>query len=133
MSATSNTIAKLLVLVSLLLPCSSGAEGNRRYFDCEMRQQCDADGQCTAATGVVNFELEPLAVGSDGAGRYALQYDDTNTEMDALSEAGPFRWSIGAEHHTLLASSETRMLWHQLDLAGIPTARIIFLSCAFRY
>jgi hypothetical protein len=123
----------LLILAILLLPAPASAEGARRFFDCEVQQLCDAAGQCDAAATPVLFTLEPLAVASNGAGSYRLTYDNDTVEMDALAEAGPFRWTLGAEHHTLLASSETRFLWHQLDLSGTPSARIAFLACTVRY
>jgi len=123
----------LLLLTLLLLPATARAEGARRFFDCEVQQLCDAAGQCSVAANPVLFTLEPLAVGSDGAGSYRLSYDDNTVEMAALAEAGPFRWTLGAVHHTLLASSETRFLWHQLDLSGTPAARIAFLACTVRF
>jgi hypothetical protein len=126
-------LAPALPLLLLLLPASLSAEGARRFFDCERQQLCDAAGNCEAADGQLSFALEPLAVGSDGAGSYRLVYEENEVEMNAFSEAGPFRWSIGTEHHTLLASSESWLLWHRLDLSGAPTADIAFLSCKLRY
>ena len=76
--------------------------------------------------------MQPVDAGDDGSGHYRISYADVNAEMDAQSYAGPFFWTLAKERDTLLASSETLFLWHQLTLDPVPEATIRFLTCAFR-
>jgi hypothetical protein len=100
-----------------------------RLLDCTVVRVCDAGGACEAGTGAVAFRMEPLQVGPDGSGRYELQYGERNVAMSSLSDSGPFVWTTGVERNTLLASSETHFLWHQLSLGAVPAATVRFLMC----
>lgn len=115
-----------------LLPATAWAEGAIRVFECTTNQSCDAAGECAAAVEQASFRLEPLAVDATGAGDYQISYGDVRVEMQAFSEAGPFFWITGNERNTLLASSETEFLWHQLSIDPAPASTIRFLSCALR-
>jgi len=120
------------VALAFWLPCSALAEGAVRVLECSVTTVCDAAGMCTAAAEPVSFRIEPLDVAATGAARYAIRYNETQTEMQALTDAGPFFWMHGGERATLLASSETEWLWHRLVLEPRPSATISFLTCAFR-
>ena len=108
------------------------AEGAVRLLDCTATQACDAAGACEAASEQVRFRMEPVETGVDGAGRYALHYGESESEMQAISEAGPFFWTAGTQRHTLLANSETSFLWHRLRLDTAPEASVLFLRCEFQ-
>jgi hypothetical protein len=127
---------QMLVSLSLLgcvaLPNAGWGEGAVRLFDCTVVQVCNAAGNCEAASGAVAFRMEPVEVGPDGGGRYELKYDEAEVAMDALSDAGPFMWSIGEERNALLLSSQTHLLWHQLTLSPMPAATVRFLTCTIR-
>jgi hypothetical protein len=129
----------LTVLASLsalgltaIFPSTGGAEGAVRLLDCSVARVCNAAGACEPGSGEVAFRMEPVDASADGSGRYSLSYGDTRAEMQALSNAGPFVWTVGTERHTLLASSDTEFLWHRLTLDPAPRATIRFLTCAFR-
>jgi hypothetical protein len=113
------------------LPVAGWSEGAVRSLDCTVASVCDAAGRCEADSGEVLFRMEPVDTASDGSGRYLLRYGDTEAEMDALSDAGPFVWTVGSERDALLASSDTEFLWHRLTLDPAPAATIRFLSCTF--
>jgi hypothetical protein len=119
-------------ILMLLLPGAVWAEGAVRLLVCSVARVCDAAGNCEAGTVQVTFRMAPEETGVDGAGSYALSYGDTQADMEALSDAGPFFWTVGTEQNTLLASSETQMLWHQLTFDPVPEATIRFLTCALR-
>ena len=104
-------------------------EGGVRLLDCIVTRMCDAEGICEAASSNVIFRMEPVAVGADGSGRYALGYEDIEVAMEAQSVAGPFFWTLPAERNALLPSSETQFLWHRLTLDPEPHASIRFLMC----
>jgi hypothetical protein len=125
-------LRSLLLSSAALLPVCAKAEGALRIFACEVVQDCDAEGVCEAARRKIEFRMAPVERAADGAGRYTIHYDDQSADLRALSEAGPFYWQQGAEHNTLLASSDTRFLWHSLSLAAAPVARVRFLACAVR-
>jgi hypothetical protein len=118
----------LLGLV-VLLPGVVRTEGGVRLLDCIVTRMCDAEGICEAASSNVIFRMEPVAVGADGSGRYALGYEDIEVAMEAQSVAGPFFWTLPAERNALLPSSETQFLWHRLTLDPEPHASIRFLMC----
>lgn len=105
-------------------------EGAVRVIDCTMTRACDAAGNCRKTAGEVKFRMEPVQLDEDGAGRYRLRYGDAQAPMTALSDIGPFAWTVGAEHHTLLASSETDFLWHRLTVGAAPAATVTFLTCS---
>ena len=126
-------LASLSVLGCVaLLSNAVWAEGAVRLLDCRVVRVCDAAGNCQAATEAVAFRMEPAQVGPDGAGRYQLKYDETEVAMEALSDAGPFVWTVGDEHNTLLVSSQTQLLWHRLAVSPVPAATVRFLECAIR-
>jgi hypothetical protein len=116
----------------LFIPGIVSAEGAARLLDCTIARVCDAAGRCEAGSGQVTFRMEPIEIGADGSGRYALSYGHSETEMRALSLAGPYVWTEGSERNTLLASSETAFLWHRLRLDPAPEATVRFLSCVVR-
>ena len=126
-------LASLSVLGCVaLLPNAGWGEGAVRLLDCTVVQVCNAAGSCEAASGAVAFRMEPVQVGQDGSGRYELHYGETEAAMDALSDVGPFVWTVGEERNTLLASSETQFLWHRLTLDPVPAATVHFLTCTIR-
>lgn len=120
-----------LVLTSVL-PGFVHAEGAVRVLECTVTMVCDAAGQCAGAAEPVSFRIEPLEVAETGPARYAINHGETQAEMQALTDAGPFFWMHGSERATLLASSETQWVWHRLVLEPRPSATISFLTCAFR-
>jgi hypothetical protein len=128
----SNSTLPALLLMSALLPALANAEGAVRIFACEVLQECDADGGCKAVEQKIEFRMEPRERAVDGSGSYTIHYDDQSADMQALSEAGPFYWQQGSERNTLLASSDTRFLWHSLSLAAAPVAQVRFLACDVR-
>jgi hypothetical protein len=75
--------------------------------------------------------MEPVDVRAGNPGRYTIGYGDTKAQMVAMSDAGPFLWTVGEERDGLLASSETQWLWHRLTLDPAPEATIRFLTCSF--
>lgn len=121
-----------LIVVTALFPALAGSEGAVRVLDCSVEQVCNAAGNCRPGSGQVSFRTEPVSLGADGSGIYTLSYGDIEAEMEAQSPAGPFFWTVGNERDTLLASSETRFLWHRLTFDQVPEATISFLQCAFR-
>lgn len=116
----------------LLLPGMVSAEGAVRVLTCTITRVCDAAGRCGAGSGQVAFRMEPIETGADGSGSYTLSYENNETEMQALSLAGPYVWTAGTERNTLLASSETAFLWHRVKFEPTPEGTIRFLSCAMR-
>lgn len=117
--------------LSLVLPGAALAEGAVTVIDCAVTSVCDAQGSCEPASRRVSFRLEPLDRNADGSARYEISYgNNRRAEVRGLSDAGPYVWTTDKERNALLASSETRWLWHQLELdpAG-PLATIRFLSC----
>jgi len=92
---------------------------------------CDAGCACMTVSGKVSFRMEPLDIGSDGAGHYKLSYRGKQAKLEALSNIGPFYWSDGTERHTLLISSEHQFLWHRLRMDPAPEASIYFLTCNY--
>jgi hypothetical protein len=126
-------LASLSVLGCVaLLPSAGWGEGAVRLFDCTVVQVCNSAGRCEEGSDAVAFRMEPVEVGPDGGGRYDLKYEETEAAMDALSDAGPFVWVVGGQRNTLLVSSETQMLWHQLTLNSAPVATVRFLTCTIR-
>ena len=127
--------AKLVRLVALGLavgvPAAALAEGAVKVLRCSVARVCDGAGLCEAGSGEIEFRMEPQSVEASRAGRYALHYAGETADMQALSDAGPFIWSIGGERHALLASSEREWLWHELSLEPAPKAVIRFLACSF--
>lgn len=121
-------------LLSLLplLPALAQAEGAVRVLDCNTTQVCDAAGTCEAASDAVIFRMSPESLSADGSGTYKISYQDIEADMQASAEAGPFYWTRDVERNTLLASSETRFLWHKLQLAPTPQASILFLDCTLQ-
>jgi hypothetical protein len=118
--------------LGLLLAGATWGEGAVKTLDCAVARVCDAGGRCETGTGRVSFRMEPEELEAGGAGRYTLSYGDTRAEMEAMSDAGPFFWSVGRERDALLASSETEFLWHRLALEPVPEATIRFLTCSFQ-
>jgi hypothetical protein len=118
--------------LAALLPTLVCGEGAVRLLDCSITRVCDAGGSCTAASDDVTFSMQPIESRADGSGRFQLHYGNTDAPMDALSDAGPFVWNVGAERNALLVSSETQFLWHRLTLDPMPTATVSFLRCAIR-
>ncbi len=122
-----------LLSAMLLLPTAVLAEGAHRYFDCMVTLLCDEAGACEASSESLTFHLAPLDAGQDGSGRFMLSYQNKEVAMQSLSDAGPYSWRFDNERHTLLASSETDFLWHQLILDDRPESRIRYLRCELRY
>ena len=115
-----------------LLSGALRAEGAVKLLECEVARVCDAGGVCNAGSGAVSFVMEPDDLEDGGAGSYTISYRDTEAAMRAITDAGPFLWTIGRERHALIPSSETEWLWHALDLEARPTATIRFLVCSFQ-
>ena len=119
----------MFLIASHLLAGPLHAEGAVRIFDCAIVKSCDGAGECKSASAKVNFRLEPVALKADGSGQYTLRYDGNDSPMQMLSATGPFVWTIREERNTLLLSSETEMVWHQLLLGSSAKASIRFLVC----
>ena len=115
-----------------LLPCVALSEGAVRLLDCTVVTICDGSGNCEEASDQVTFRMEPVVFEASGSSRYPLSYRDTQAEMSAMSDTGPFFWTIHEERAALLASSETEWLWHRLTLGPVPEATISFLVCSFQ-
>ena len=115
--------------MSCLLAQNSQAEGAVRELSCEYERVCDAAGNCQDEDGTMIFTMEPQTVADDGAGSFVIHYGDSQAPMQAAGYAGPFSWTLPGEQHTLLASNETRFLWHQVTLAPQPQATIRFMRC----
>lgn len=122
----------LLLLTAGCLPALAHAEGAVRVLECRATQECDAAATCIAVDETVEFRMEPITLDANGAGRYILRYGDNEVEMQSLSDAGPFHWLQDTERDTLIASSETQFLWHNLSFDEMPEASIRFLTCRFR-
>lgn len=110
------------------------AEGAVRYIECDLTRVCDSTGDCkefNKQTSHTAFTLKPQALDATGAGSWTITWNGREAGMTALGEAGPFYWTTdeGRERHTLVASSETRFLWHQLNLAAGPEATVSFMDC----
>ena len=120
-----------LVLIGLL-PGAAWPEGAVRFLDCSTVRVCDGAGDCRAESLQTTFRMEPVETRADGSGSYTLGYGATQAGMAAISDAGPFFWTVGTERHTLLASSETQFLWHRLTVAATAEATVRFLTCTFR-
>jgi hypothetical protein len=118
--------------LTALLPGLVLSEGAVRLLECTVTQVCDGGGACETASGGVSFRMEPVEREASGAMRYALSYGDTQADMLAVSDAGPFIWTVRDERNALLASSQTQWLWHRLTLDPAPAATIRFLTCSFR-
>jgi len=110
------------------------AEGAVKQLDCEIRIVCDGSGSCEKGSGHVEFRMEPVRLESGGQGDYVLRYGDQTAGMTAFSDAGPFFWTLEHEQqrHTLMPSSETDWLWHELQLGQTVQSKIRFLECAFQ-
>jgi hypothetical protein len=125
-------IARLILAgIFILAPLSTLAEGAMRVLECSFDQLCDSRANCKPASGAVVFNMEPLKLDDNGAGSYEVSYADNKLEMEAMSFAGPFFWNTEGEMHTLLANSESRFLWHRLNLSSKPEANMQFLHCTF--
>jgi hypothetical protein len=114
------------------LPGAVLAEGAVRVLNCTLVRACDAAGACKPESMQVTFRMEPIETRPDGSGRYTLRYGEQQADMQAMSFAGPFLWTLPTERDSLLVSSETQFLWHQLVVEPAPVATIHFLTCEFR-
>lgn len=132
MNALIRRLQPLSALALALCPSLASAEGAVRLLECQVTQICDAAGACAAAAEQLSFRMKPQALDDEGRGRYVLRYGEIEAGMEALSEAGPFYWTQAQERNTLLASSESSFLWHQLSLGPAPEASISFLDCTVR-
>lgn len=108
------------------------SEGAVKLLECDIVRVCDASGSCDAGSGDVRFRMEPVQLAAGGAGSYQISYGDAEASMQAMSDAGPFFWTAGSARNTLIASSETEWLWHELDVSSLPQATIRFLICSFQ-
>lgn len=124
--------AWLLLASSVLIPLVASAEGSPRVLECSFLKSCDAVGTCRPDAGKVRFRMEPVVVNAAGAGRYTIRYGTTSAPMQAISAVTPFVWTVAGERNTLLASSDTAFLWHQVKLEPTPQAMIRFMKCRFR-
>src|SRR3970040_1277640 len=97
-----------------LLAGAAWPEGAVRFLDCTAARVCDGAGNCQAESMQATFRMEPTETRADGSGTYTLSYGDAQAEMEAVSDAGPFFWTVGTQRNTLLASSETEFLWARL-------------------
>ena len=132
--AINTTLIRCSLILGLLPVFSQPvlAEGGVRLLDCHQTSQCNTDGRCEANSAAVQFRLSPQSLDEGGAGQYTLLVQGTESSMQALSEIGPFYWTSAQNHHTLLASSETRFVWHTLKLAAKPEGITRFLDCTFQ-
>jgi hypothetical protein len=108
-------------------------EGAVKLLECSIAKVCDGQGQCEAGSGQATFRMEPEQIEAGGVGTYTIFYGDTEVAMDALSEVGPFIWTVGTERNALIVSSRTDWLWHQLASGPTTEATVRFLSdCSFQ-
>ena len=119
-------------MLCVVLASGASGEGAVRVLDCTTSRICDAAGNCEPEAAERTFRWEPIQTQADGAGTYTLTDGDTEVPMQALSDAGPFFWSVGSQRNTLLVSSETQFVWHRLTLEPVPEGTVAFLTCAFR-
>jgi hypothetical protein len=119
-------------VLSALLPGVVRPEGATKLLDCMVARVCDASGNCEAASGQMVFRMDPIAIEAGGAGRYTLSYGEIEVESEAMSDLGPFFWTVGRQRHALIISAETQWLWHELELGPKPEATIRFLSCSLQ-
>jgi hypothetical protein len=125
-----NSGSRVAVCLSLMLPFAHAwAEGGVRRFDCTVVRTCDSAGTCNAGSETMTFSLAPASLSADGSGQYEIRYASVRASMQAVSDVGPFYWRSGEEQNTLLMSSDSQLLWHQLHLSPTPAAKIRFLSC----
>ena len=133
-------------LLTLLMPCLvffplcallfvnlAFAEGAVRQLDCISNKVCDGNGNCQAESKDRLFRMEPVKLESDGSGQYRMYYQDTESDMYAVTEAGPFFWQQGSQRNTLLVNSETSFLWHKLQMDPVPQTSIYYLNCLLVY
>lgn len=125
-------LLRLAIGFGLLLPGLAAAEGAVKLLDCEIVRSCDAAGRCRAVEERAEFRMEPEQLEAGGVGTYRIRYADKQAEMQALSDLGPFFWSIGDERHALLISSASQWLWHRLTTAPDPVTTVRFMRCSFQ-
>lgn len=119
------------LLCTSVLPCFALAEGAIRVLECRHIKNCDASATCKPAEADTVFQMEPKTLADDGSGRFIIHYNGQQSDMTALSYVGPFFWTAASGMNTLLASSETRFLWHTLTLDPVPNATFRILECQF--
>ena len=119
-------------IFAVSLPGTALPEGATKLLDCDITRVCDAAGLCEPASGHVAFRMQPTELEAAGAGHYTLDYGDVEAEMQAMSDLGPFLWTVGTQRHALIVSSATQWLWHELDVDPQPEATIRFLACSFQ-
>jgi hypothetical protein len=117
----------------VLLPQAGLGEGAVKRLDCDLIQTCNAAGSCQRSEAEsVSFRMEPLELATGGGGQYRIAYGDTEADMLAMSDTGPFLWNNETERPALLVSSEQEWLWHRLTVAPEPGAMVSFLRCSFQ-
>jgi len=122
-----------VLALCLLTPVAAMTEGAVKLLECSISRICDGQGQCEAGSGQAAFRMEPLQVEAGGVGSYTISYGDTEVAMNALSEVGPFIWTVGTERNALIVSSRTDWLWHQLASGPTTAATVRFLGdCSFQ-
>lgn len=130
---TTACLHALMLGGAALLPLAALAEGSPRRFDCTITQSCDAKGDCKSSDESISLYLDPVQIDADGSGTYTISYGDKDaTNVQTLSEAGPFYWTLPSERNTLLISGDKEVLWHRVMLGAAPSTSIDFMRCSFR-
>lgn len=122
-----------LLLLSGLMAAPLWAEGNRSVFQCTGLTSCNEDGVCVDDQTEVEFAFAPLDVNPDGAGTYELTYNGMTTWARKTGWNAPAIWWIDTKTvdslHSLMAASQTNMVWHRLDLSEPQGSQTRFLEC----
>ena len=132
MQHPARSLGPWLLLAASAFSLDARAEGAVKLLECEIVRVCDAGGHCDAGSGEVRFRMEPVELAPGGAGSYQISYLDVQASMQAMSDIGPFVWTVDSERSALIASSDSEWLWHELDLGAAPQATVRFLSCTFQ-
>ncbi len=132
MQRSARPVCLSLLLVASACSLDARAEGAVKLLECDIVRVCDASGSCDAGSGDVRFRMEPVELAVGGAGSYRISYGEFQSPMQAMSDVGPFVWMADSERNTLIASSDTEWLWHELELGAAPRATVRFLSCTFQ-
>jgi hypothetical protein len=132
MQRSARPVCLSLLLVASAFSLDARAEGAVKLLECDIVRVCDAGGICDAGSGDVQFRMEPVELAGGGAGSYRISYGEVQFSMQAMSDIGPFVLMADSERNTLIASSDTQWLWHELELGAAPRAAVRFLTCTFQ-
>ena len=119
-----SAVRSLLLLAALVGPAH--AEGGRIVMDCAIVERCAGDGACVPDGGRAAFELAPLAVGPDGAGRFGIRHDGISAEARNLTGEGPLVWTEGqGVTQMLTATGKATVRWQSRSADGTTVVRLL--------